>query len=115
VWLVNTGWSGGRYGVGKRISLRHTRAIIDAIHNGSLATARTTPDPVFGFDVVAECPNVPDDILLPRGAWSDPSDYDAAARRLAGLFRENFSAYEAGVGDEIKAAGPYERSASITG
>jgi phosphoenolpyruvate carboxykinase (ATP) len=115
VWLVNTGWGGGGYGVGKRISLNHTRAIIDAIHSGALATARTERDPVFGFDVVAECPNVPRDILLPRSAWADSVAYDATARRLAGLFRENFTTYEAGVGAEIQAAGPYERSPSIAG
>jgi phosphoenolpyruvate carboxykinase (ATP) len=115
VWLVNTGWGGGRYGIGKRISLKHTRAIIDAIHAGALATARTIRDPVFGFDVVAECPNVPHEILLPRSTWTDPSAYDATARRLAGLFRENFTTYEAGVDAEIKAAGPYERLASTAG
>jgi phosphoenolpyruvate carboxykinase (ATP) len=115
VWLVNTGWGGGPYGVGKRISLKHTRAIIDAIHRGALATARTERDPVFGFDVVAECPNVPREILLPRSAWTDASAYDATARRLAELFRENFTTYESGVRAEIKAAGPYERSASIAG
>ena len=63
VWLVNTGWSGGGYGVGKRISLKNTRAIIDAIHSGALAKAKTERDPVFGFDVVAECPGVPSEIL----------------------------------------------------
>jgi phosphoenolpyruvate carboxykinase (ATP) len=115
VWLVNTGWGGGRYGVGKRISLKHTRAIIDAIHDGALAAARTERDPVFGFDVVAECPNVPREILLPRSAWTDPSACDATARRLAELFQENFRTYEAGVGADIKAAGPYERSASMAG
>ena len=115
VWLVNTGWGGGRYGVGKRISLKHTRAIVDAIHRGALASARTERDPVFGFDVVTECPNVPREILRPRSAWTDPSAYDATARRLAELFRENFKTYEAGVGAEIKPAGPHERSASFAG
>ena len=114
VWLVNTGWGGGSYGVGQRISLRHTRAIIDAIHSGALAAARTERDPVFGFDVVTECPNVPRDIMLPRNAWRDPSAYDATARRLAELFNDNFRTYEADVSADIKAAGPYERSASIT-
>ena len=66
VWLVNTGWGGGGYGMGKRISLKNTRAIIDAIHGGSLAKAKTERDPVFGFDVVTECPNVPSEILSPR-------------------------------------------------
>jgi phosphoenolpyruvate carboxykinase (ATP) len=106
VWLVNTGWGGGSYGVGKRISLKNTRAIIDAIHSGALASANTKRDPVFGFDVVTECPGVPDQILLPRGTWSDASAYDAAAAKLASLFRENFKKYEAGVTPEIVAAGP---------
>jgi phosphoenolpyruvate carboxykinase (ATP) len=106
VWLVNTGWGGGPHGIGKRISLRHTRAIIDAIHNGEVQTARTERDPVFGFDVVTECPEVPKEILVPRGAWADTAAYDAAAKALAGLFRENFKKYESGVGAEIRAAGP---------
>jgi phosphoenolpyruvate carboxykinase (ATP) len=106
VWLVNTGWGGGAYGIGKRISLKHTRAIIDAIHSGALADARTEPDAVFGFDVVTACPGVPEDILVPRRAWSSTSAYDAAAKKLAELFRSNFRSYEAGVGSEIKTAGP---------
>ena len=105
-WLVNTGWTGGGHGVGRRISLRHTRAIIDALHTGALASAKTVRDPVFGFDVVAEGPDVPAEILVPRGAWADQAAYDAAARRLAGLFRDNFGKYAAGVGAEIVAAGP---------
>jgi phosphoenolpyruvate carboxykinase (ATP) len=103
---VNTGWGGRAYGTGRRISLKHTRAIIDAIHSGALTHAKTARDPVFGFDVVAECPGVPVDILTPRGAWAETSAYDAAARKLADLFRHNFKTYEAGVGAEIKAAGP---------
>ena len=104
VWLVNTGWSGGAYGVGKRISLKNTRTIIDAIHDGALGRARIERDPVFGFDVVSECPGVPADILLPRDAWNDKTAYDATATRLAGLFRDNFRKYESSVSDEIKAA-----------
>jgi Phosphoenolpyruvate carboxykinase len=70
VWLVNTGWSGGAYGAGKRMKLANTRAILDAIHNGALTGAKTVRDPVFGFDVVTECPGVPREILLPRESWS---------------------------------------------
>jgi phosphoenolpyruvate carboxykinase (ATP) len=106
VWLVNTGWSGGAYGTGKRIKLANTRAIVDAIHGGALAKSKSQRDPVFGLDVVAECPNVPSEILVPRGAWPDKAAYDAMAKRLAALFRQNFAAYEAGVSDEVKAAGP---------
>ena len=106
VWLVNTGWNGGAYGTGKRISLKHTRAIVDAIHRGALADAKTAPDPVFGIDVVTACPNVPSEILVPRSAWPNPAAYDAAATALAQLFKKNFEKYEAGVSDEIKNAGP---------
>ncbi len=106
VWLVNTGWSGGAYGTGTRISLRHTRAIIDAIHRGVLAGAKRQRDPVFGFDVVTECPNVPANILVPRTAWADTAMYDATAARLAGLFRDNFRTYESGARADVKAAGP---------
>jgi phosphoenolpyruvate carboxykinase (ATP) len=106
VWLVNTGWGGGPHGIGTRISLRHTRAIIDAIHSGALASAPMARDPIFGFDVVTECPEVPSAILVPRRAWPEAAAYDAAARKLASLFRENFRTYESGVNAEIKAAGP---------
>jgi len=105
-WLVNTGWSGGSYGTGKRMELSYTRAIVDAIHSGALAGAPTTPDPTFGFDVATACPGVPPEVLVPRATWPDPSAYDAAARRLAGLFRENFRAYEASAGAGLAAAGP---------
>jgi phosphoenolpyruvate carboxykinase (ATP) len=106
VWLVNTGWSGGAYGTGRRISLKHTRTIIDAIHGGALVDATTERDPIFGFDVVVKCPGVPQEILRPRDTWADASAYDAMARKLAGLFRENFKKYESGVSPEIKAAAP---------
>jgi phosphoenolpyruvate carboxykinase (ATP) len=106
VWLVNTGWSGGPYGVGKRIKLAYTRAIVDAIHSGALAKSRTQRDPVFGFDVITECPNIPGELLDPRSTWSDSSAYDETAKKLAALFRDNFKAYEGGVSSEVKAAGP---------
>jgi phosphoenolpyruvate carboxykinase (ATP) len=97
VWLVNTGWSGGVYGVGSRIKLAHTRAIINAIHNGALETLKRWRDPIFGFDVVPECPGVPSEILIPRNAWADSAAYDAAAKKLARLFEENFKKYEGDV------------------
>jgi phosphoenolpyruvate carboxykinase (ATP) len=98
VWLVNTGWTGGAYGVGKRIKLAHTRAIIDAIHNGTLAKVRTQRDPVFGFELIAECPGVPSEVLVPRNAWADKAAYDSTARKLFGLFQDNFKKYEGEVG-----------------
>lgn len=106
VWLVNTGWGGGSYGVGKRISLPHTRAIIDAIHEGKLGSAPTTTDPTFGLHVVTGVPGVPPEILTPRGAWTNKSAYDATAAKLAGLFTENFKKFEAGASASVRSAGP---------
>jgi phosphoenolpyruvate carboxykinase (ATP) len=106
VWLVNTGWGGGAFGTGKRIKLAYTRAIIDAIHDGALAKAPVQRDPTFGFDVVTQCPGVPAEILIPRGAWADGNAYDTAAIKLGELFRNNFKTYESGAGAEVKAAGP---------
>ncbi|MBM3999186.1 MAG: phosphoenolpyruvate carboxykinase (ATP) [Planctomycetes bacterium] len=110
VWLINTGWTGGSHGVGSRIKLAHTRAILDAIHAGDLARASTRVDPVFGLDVVLHCPEVPADVLWPRGTWSDGEAYDRTADRLASLFHENFSKYADGVSDAVKAASPRRAS-----
>jgi phosphoenolpyruvate carboxykinase (ATP) len=106
VWLVNTGWTGGSYGTGRRMLLAHTRAIIDAIHAGTLTGAPTARDAVFGFDVVTACPGVPPEVLLPRNTWPDRSQYDATAWKLAGLFRDNFHAYEAGVRPDVRQGAP---------
>ncbi len=106
VWLVNTGWGGGGYGVGKRISLKDTRAIIDAIHSGELVDAAKERDEIFGFDIVTEVPGVSTAILRPRESWADKSAYDTMAKKLAGLFNENFVTYAAGASDEVKAAAP---------
>jgi phosphoenolpyruvate carboxykinase (ATP) len=105
-WLVNTGWSGGPYGVGSRMKLKYTRAIIDAIHSGALLNVPTTEDPVFGLQVPTSCPDVPSEILIPRNTWADKAAYDEKAKRVASLFRENFKKYEAGVSEEVRAAGP---------
>jgi len=105
-WLVNTGWSGGGYGQGARIKLKATRAIIDAIHAGQLVDAPTERDPVFGLHVITRCPEVPSDILLPRATWKDSAAYDRAARKLAGLFTQNFQKYQSAAGDDVRAAGP---------
>jgi phosphoenolpyruvate carboxykinase (ATP) len=106
VWLVNTGWSGGGSGVGKRIKLSHTRAIIDAIHSGELARAERKRHPVFGFEAIVQCSNVPQEILWPRNTWTDAAAYDQAAQKLAGLFVENFCKYESGASAEVRAAAP---------
>jgi len=106
VWLVNTGWSGGIYGLGSRIKLKYTRAIIDAIHNGSLAAAATRLDPLFGFNVVTDVAHVPSEILVPEETWADKEAFRTTATKLARLFVENFKKYEAGASAGVKAAGP---------
>jgi phosphoenolpyruvate carboxykinase (ATP) len=106
VWLVNTGWSGGSHGTGKRMKLAITRAIVNAIHTGALSDVPTTIDPVFGFAVPESCPNVPSEILTPRNTWSDQAAYDATAKKLAGLFQANFQKYAASAGADVAAAGP---------
>ena len=105
-WLVNTGWSGGSYGVGSRIKLKYTRAIIDAIHSGALADVPTQIDPVFGLAVPTECPEVPTEMLQPRNTWADKAGYDEKARKVASLFRENFKKYEGQASAEVRAGGP---------
>ena len=93
-WLVNTGWCGGKYGVGRRLSIKHTRAIIDGIHSGELAEAECVTDPIFGLQIPKACSGVPSEVLVPANAWSDKSDYAATAQKLAGLFHQNFAKYE---------------------
>lgn len=106
VWLINTGWTGGGYGVGQRMKLAQTRAMIDAIHSGELAHAPTEGEPFFGLQLVTACPGVPDEVLVPRNTWADPSEYDRTASKLTGLFRDNFKAYAGGVSADVVAAGP---------
>jgi phosphoenolpyruvate carboxykinase (ATP) len=105
-WLVNTGWSGGPYGEGQRMKIKFTRAMIRAILNGSLAQVETRPDPVFGVHVPTSCPDVPSEVLEPRGTWKDAAGYDEKAKDLARRFNENFKKYEAGVSAEVRAAAP---------
>jgi phosphoenolpyruvate carboxykinase (ATP) len=105
-WLVNTGWSGGSFGVGSRIKLSYTRAIVDAIHSGALDDVPTQDDPVFGVAVPTACPGVPSEILSPRNAWTDKQAYDESARKLAYLFKENFKKFEDVASAEIRSAGP---------
>jgi phosphoenolpyruvate carboxykinase (ATP) len=106
VWLVNTGWSGGAYGVGKRMKLAITRSIVDAIHTGALRDAKFAADPIFGIGTVTECPNVPKEVLVPREAWADKNAYDATATKLAGLFANNFKQFQDKVSAEVSQAGP---------
>ena len=106
VWLVSTGWSGGAYGVGSRMKLGHTRAMLHAALDGSLASVEYTTDPVFGLAVPASVPGVPSEMLTPREAWADAGAYDAAASKLADMFRTNFQRFAARVPQAVTAAGP---------
>jgi len=106
-WLVNTGWTGGRFGSGRRMRLSHTRAMVRAALAGRLDRVTTSREPVFGLDVPTHVPGgVPDDLLRPRETWSDPAAYDAMAQKLAGLFRQNFQQFEARVHAAVREAGP---------
>jgi phosphoenolpyruvate carboxykinase (ATP) len=105
-WLVNTGWAGGAYGVGSRIPLAYTRAIIDAIHGDTLKSAPTQRDPYFKLDYCAQCPGVLDSLLQPATSWKDCAAYEATAQRLATLFRENFAKYSGANLPAMASAGP---------
>ena len=106
VWLVNTGWSGGAYGVGKRMKLSHTRAMVRDALNGALAKTPVRTDPVFGLQVPTVVDGVPTEVLDPRGTWSDGAAYDAQASKLAQMFRENIKKFGDAVMPDILAAGP---------
>ena len=106
VWLVNTGWTGGAYGTGKRMKIAHTRAMIRAALAGALDAVPYERDPLFNLEVPTSCPGVPNDVLKPRTTWTDLAAYDAQAAKLARLFAENFKTFEAGVTPDVRAAGP---------
>jgi phosphoenolpyruvate carboxykinase (ATP) len=106
VWLINTGWTGGPYGVGRRLSLDHTRRMVAAALGGELDHAETVSDPLFGLAVPKHVTGVPDSVLDQRGTWKDPADYDAKAAQLAEMFADNFEKYEDGVSEAVKSAGP---------
>jgi len=105
-WLVNTGWIGGPYGIGKRISIRYTRALLDAALGGHLLDVKYVTDPVFGFSVPQSCGDVPAHVLNPGGSWPDAAAYMQRYRELASRFIENFKKFEAECPPEIRAAGP---------
>jgi phosphoenolpyruvate carboxykinase (ATP) len=105
-WLVNTGWTGGPFGVGKRISIRHTRALLNAALSGELQRGAFRRDAVFGFDVPLECGDVPPDILDPAGTWPSRAEYDAKYDALAARFIENFKLFADGCPRDVLAAGP---------
>jgi phosphoenolpyruvate carboxykinase (ATP) len=105
-WLVNTGWVGGPYGVGKRISIKYTRALLNAALNGKLDNVKFTKDPIFGFEVPNQCPDVPDEVLSPATSWHDKKEYDRRYKDLAMRFKQNFGKFESGTPREVVEAGP---------
>jgi phosphoenolpyruvate carboxykinase (ATP) len=105
-WLINTGWTGGGYGVGHRMPIKHTRAMVHATLNGSLDSVEFVTEPFFGLSIPTFCPNVPPEVLNPRNTWANGADYDAKAKHLAKLFVENFIQYAPSVTPAILAAAP---------
>ena len=105
-WLVNTGWTGGPYGVGHRMKIGYTRAMVNAALNGDLDSASFEPDPIFGVYVPAACCDVPAEVLKPRNTWEDKAAFDQQARKLAQMFAENFRPFEDMVDEGVSAAGP---------
>jgi phosphoenolpyruvate carboxykinase (ATP) len=105
-WLINTGWTGGKYGHGKRCALKYTRKIVDAVHDGSLAKAEFTNFDVFGLSIPTAVEGVPSEILDPRLAWKDKDGFQKELRKLAGMFKKAFQLYESDVEEKVKLAGP---------
>jgi phosphoenolpyruvate carboxykinase (ATP) len=105
-WLVNTGWVGGPYGIGKRISIRHTRNLLDAVLNNELEEVEYYTDSIFGFQVPMNCPNVPDDVLYPARSWQKEDDYWKKYKQLASRFVSNMKKFEKDIPQEVIAAGP---------
>jgi phosphoenolpyruvate carboxykinase (ATP) len=105
-WLVNTGWTGGPYGVGHRMKLAHTRAMVRAALAGDLDGMPTVRDPLFGLEVPKSVPGVPADVMIPRDTWADPAAYDAQARKLAEMFAKNFEQFVDEAAEPVRRAGP---------
>ncbi|HNC10051.1 MAG TPA: phosphoenolpyruvate carboxykinase (ATP), partial [Anaerolineales bacterium] len=105
-WLVNTGWVGGPYGVGKRISIKYTRALLNAALDGKLNHVEFKKDPIFGFEVPKTCPDVPDEVLNPASSWPDQNEYDRRYKDLAMRFKQNFAKFADGTPQEVVEAGP---------
>ena len=106
VWLINTGMTGGAYGVGSRMSLKYTRALITEALNGNLENVEYETLPIFNFQIPKSCPGVPSEILNPRNTWANKDEYDTKAKELAVKFRENFKKYEQQASEDILAAAP---------
>jgi phosphoenolpyruvate carboxykinase (ATP) len=106
VWLVNTGWSGGPYGVGSRMKISYTRAMVKAAVEGKLTDVPTEADPIFGLNIPKSCPDVPSEVLNPRDTWSDKNAYDEQAKKLAQMFVDNFKQFADTVTQETRDAAP---------
>jgi phosphoenolpyruvate carboxykinase (ATP) len=105
-WLVNTGWTGGPFGIGSRMKIEYTRVLLNAALDRSLNNVEMKTDPIFGFQVPTDAAGVPVEILNPRNTWSKPSDYDAQAKKLAALFHENFGQFKEQAPHKVISAGP---------
>ena len=106
MFLINTGWQGGAYGIGKRISIQHTRRMVAAAMDGYLDYVDYEIDPIFNLHIPVRCPGIPDGILNPRTSWSDPAAYHKSAIHLAGMFDKNFRKFT-GVPQEVADSGPF--------
>ena len=111
-WLVNTGWTGGKFGTGRRMPIKATRALLDAALSGTLKSQPMRTDPLFGFQVPTALPGVEPAILNPRETWADKAAYDAQARALVDMFNKNFAKFEVHVDADVKAAAPALRQAA---
>jgi len=111
-WLVNTGWTGGKYGVGKRMPIKATRTLLNAALAGNLKGQPMRTDPLFGFQVPLSLPGVDPSILNPRETWADKAEYDAQARALVDMFQRNFEKFEVHVDEDVKAAAPALKEAA---
>jgi phosphoenolpyruvate carboxykinase (ATP) len=106
IWLINTGWTGGAYGTGSRMSLKHTRAMITAALEGQLNDVEYTNHEIFGLAMPTTCPNVPDEVLNPKNTWADKDAYDTKANNLAEQFIANFEQFASNANEEIMNAAP---------
>jgi phosphoenolpyruvate carboxykinase (ATP) len=111
-WLMNTGWTGGKYGVGQRMPLKFTRSLLNAVLSGKLRNTTVRRDPLFGFEVPLDVEGVPPHLLDPRRTWQDKLGYDTQARQLVAMFAENFRQFENDVDPEVRSAGPVRQAAA---
>jgi len=111
-WLVNTGWTGGKYGVGQRMPIRATRLLLDAVLSGALKSQPMRTDPLFGFQVPVALTGIEAAIFTPRETWADAAAYDVQARALVAMFKKNFGKFEVHVDADVKAAAPALRQAA---